>query len=248
MAQRIGTIMAARFPMGWDGDLDPKRFCVTLPPSPPIYLHDNRELRFDDDEVMDVLEARIAELRPVLVIVDPLYTAAPMDDYMAKAIPHMMRLKRMRDLYGCSFMLAHHTGKRKEKSEREDLWGSQYLNAFLETGWQERPKREGTALIRRHFKVAKDIEEKALTFDIQTDMPTKYVATLAELVPNMDTDIGIIKALEKKGPMTIEQLAKAIGFSPKTIYRQVKPLLAAKTLTRDDNKRLHLTDSFDVSP
>ncbi len=247
MAQRIGTIMAGRFPMGSDNNTSKDIFGITLPPSPPIYLHDNRELRFDNAEVMDVLEARIAELRPALVIGDPLYTMASMDEYMAKAVPHMMRLKKLRDLYGCSFMLAHHTGKNKDKdkSSREDAWGSQFLNAFLETGWQVRPKREGTALIRRHFKVAKDVEEMALTFDIRTDTPSRYVTTLAELQPTLDTDIGIIRILDKHGAQTRKQLADRLDLSEQSVWRQVKPLIEAGSVVKDQG--VYFTpDHFDV--
>ncbi len=227
MAQRIAAIMQSRFHMGWDGDVSPEHFGVTLPPSPPIYLHDNRELRFDDDDVMDVLEARIKELRPVVVIVDPLYTAAPMDDYMAKAVPHMMRLKRLRDMYHTSFILAHHTSKRAEKSQREDLWGSQFLNAFLETGWQVRPKSEAQAVIRRHFKVSKDVPENVLTFDIDTTgYPYRYRTSLAVPTDDDSYDNLILMALEEHGPMAAPDLAKVMGVSKSTVYRQIRDLTA----------------------
>jgi hypothetical protein len=227
MAQRIAAVMQSRFAMGWDGDLSAEHFGITLPPNPPIYLHDNRELRFDNPDVMDVLEARINEIRPVLVIGDPLYTMAPMDDYMAKAVPHMMRLKRLRDLYHTSFMLAHHTSKRKEKSEREDLWGSQFLNAFLETGWQVRPKTETQAVIRRHFKVSKDISENVLSFQIDTTgYPYKYRAGLVVARDDDQFDNVILQALEDNGPLSIGGLAKATEIAKSTVYRQAK-LLAA---------------------
>lgn len=249
MAQRIGTIMASRFPMGWAGDLG-REFTVTLPPSPPVYLHDNRELRFDNKEIMDVLEARIEELRPVMVIVDPLYTAAPMDDYMAKAVPHMMRLKKIRDRYGCSFVIAHHTGKRTggEKMAREDIWGSQFLNAFLETGWQIRPKSEGAALIRRHFKVTKDIEEAILTFDIATNtVPTRYRTTLGKAAIGDDLESLIVNALDAHGPMTAADLAKTLKVSRSTVSRQTRNMLASGAIRFGKDNRYRSPEHFDVA-
>lgn len=249
MAQRIATITASRFPMGLQPNNggDPSKISLIMPPDPPIYLHDNRELRFDNPDIMDILEARIKELRPVLVIIDPLYTAASMDDYMAKAIPHMMRLKRLRDLYGCSFMIAHHTGKRSEATSREDAWGSQFLNAFLETGWQVRPKRESTALIRRHFKVSKDIEEMTLTFDIHTDLPTRYAPTLQRIDAQVDADVDILHQLDKQGPMTVDTMAKRLDMSRAHLYRQVKVLLDSGALVKDERNRLTPVTVFNVT-
>jgi len=249
MAQRIGTIMASRFQIGWDGVVDAKEVNVTMPPSPPIYLHDNRELRFDNKDIMDILEARIAELRPVLVIVDPLYTAAPMDDYMAKAIPHMMRLKRIRDRYGCSFIIAHHTGKRsdKEKLQREDMWGSQFLNAFLETGWQIRPKEKASALIRRHFKVTKDIAEQILTFTIKTDMPTQYQTELGEANITDDLDLRIVNLLNDKGAMTGRAVAKVLKVSNATVSRAMRNLLTNGAVRYGRDNLYRSAEHFDVT-
>lgn len=249
IAQRIATIMAGRFPMGWDGNLSKKDFGITLPPCPPIYLHDNRELRFDNPDVMDVLEERVAELQPVLVIVDPLYTAAPLDEYMASAIHHMMRLKRLRDLYQTSFMIAHHTGKRSKETSREDAWGSQFLNAFLETGWQVRPQAEGSALIRRHFKVSKDMPEAILHFDIETnEYPSRYRTTLTAVADQItvEGDVAILDALEQHGPMRNKQLARLLHFSTGTITRKCKTLLASGALRLGLDNRYRDPLHFDV--
>src|SRR5690606_11586929 len=93
------------------------------------------------------------ELRPALVILDPLYSAAMTDDYMTKSAEQMLRLKIIRDRYGCSFLVAHHTTKHADSMERSRLWGSQFLNALLETGWQvKRSENDGSIIVRRHFK------------------------------------------------------------------------------------------------
>lgn len=254
IAQRIGAVMHGRFVMGPEETLAKDAFSITLPPSPPIYLHDNRELRFDDEEVMDVLEARVAELRPALVIVDPLYTAAPMDDYMAKAVPHMMRLKRMRDLYRTSFILAHHTGKRSKESGREDLWGSQFLNAFLETGWQVRPQAEGQALIKRHFKVSKDFPESILAFDIETGQyPGHYRTTMSAVgdVPGIEqvgirNDIRILDCLTKYGPLNGSELAKRLRMSRSGISRKVQKMIAGGAIRLGMDNRYRGPEHFDV--
>ena len=118
-----------------------------MPPIPPIYFHDNRELRFDSKDIMEMLEARIDEIKPVAVIVDPLYTMAPMDDYMAKAVPHMMSLKKSATVTTAhSSRAPHREANARPTADREDLWGVTFLNAFLETGWQVRPQGQGSRI------------------------------------------------------------------------------------------------------
>jgi hypothetical protein len=121
----------------------------------PLYFHADRQLRFEDTEIMDSLEAFVREVRPKLVIIDPLYQATPIDDYMAKAVEHMSRLKNMRKDYGTSFLIVHHTKKEGNDSwDRTKLWGSQLLNAFGETTIHvRRPEGEAFTLANRHFKV-----------------------------------------------------------------------------------------------
>src|SRR5690606_15777718 len=113
IANRLGAIIAARF--GLKAEADEEQFEIVTPPDLPIYIHPDRSLRFDDSGAMAMLEERIAELRPVLVILDPLYSAANTDDYMAKTAEQMLHLKIMRDRYGCSFLIAHHTSKERAR-------------------------------------------------------------------------------------------------------------------------------------
>lgn len=176
LAERIGTIINSRLGRvisdrdtvgGLDFELSPISQL-------PIYLHPDRRLRFNDPVVLEALERRIDEIQPRLVIIDPLYSTGDTDDYMAKTVQSMFKLKNLRDQYGCSFLIAHHTKKTAgEGMEREGAWGSQFINAFLETGWQIRRQERlpQELLIRRHFKAAGESTEIAVQFDIVTDHP-----------------------------------------------------------------------------
>lgn len=137
----------------------------------PIYFHEENLLRFNDEGIMAGLEKTIKEVGAKLVLIDPLYSAADQGNYMADSIPHMMQLKKWRDKYGCTFFLFHHTKKSADSTGREGLWGSQFLNAFLETGWQMRRINENAKTritVVRHFKAAQRPEQITLDFDINT--------------------------------------------------------------------------------
>jgi hypothetical protein len=145
-------------------------FLVPVPPAyPDIRWHPDRQLNFDNRESLDGLAEAVASIRPAIVILDPLYSAIDAKDYMAAGAKSLLFLKQLRDEYGTSFMIAHHTVKRTKVTSREELWGSQFLNAWLETGWQIRPggdEEHRTVKVQRHHKNSGGTPAIELTFEI----------------------------------------------------------------------------------
>ena len=137
----------------------------------PLHFHADRQLRFDDPELMDALEEAVKEIRPKLVICDPFYQLVTTDEYMAKAAADMSRLKTMRDLYGTSFMMVHHTTKGGDTEwGRSKLWGSQFLNAFSESLWHiRRPEDEEFNVVKRSFKLTGVQDPVRIDFAIDDD-------------------------------------------------------------------------------
>lgn len=244
IAQRLAIILQSRLGLRAEATED-DRFEVGVPPEIPIYIHPDRNLRFADQVVMDALELQIRELRPALVVLDPLYSAAMTDDYMTKSAEQMLRLKIMRDRYGCSFLVAHHTTKYADNMERSRLWGSQFLNALLETGWQVKRSENGSSIIvRRHFKVAKNpAEDVRVEFDIDADNPPyRYMANIftgTETVENgTDLNSKILDLLSNsEKPMTINEIADALGVHRSTISRRMKALEQDSMVQKDPDRR-----------
>lgn len=164
----------------------------------PIYFHEDNLLRFDNEGVMNDLEALIVEIGAKVVMVDPLYSAADQTNYMADAIQDMMRAKDMRNKHGVTWVLAHHTKKGAEANSREGLWGSQFLNAFLETGWQLRRVNEevdNKITITRHFKSAARPPMINIEFQIQTkDGGYEYSSTPSEYKKEDPEDTNVKNA------------------------------------------------------
>jgi hypothetical protein len=155
--------------------LDDEDMVLSIPQTLPIYLHPDRKLKFDDPKALAGLEAGIKELKPALIIIDPLYSTGETDDYMTSTVQNMFALKDLRDKYKCSFVLAHHTNKSGSgDKDRQRAWGSQFLNAFLETGWQIYKETATGIKVNRHFKSAQAGQEIFLTFDIDTVTAFKY--------------------------------------------------------------------------
>lgn len=203
-------------------------FQVSSPPYIQIYVHPDRLLHFDDPKILADLRNVIISHGIKAVIIDPLYSAASTDEYMAKSAEQMFALKRIRDETGCSFIIAHHTKKRADpNAAREDSWGSQFLNAFIETGIQIRPAPEDPTRIQltRHFKTRPNIEQITLEFKIRTTPP--YTYSVKEIgIPASQREEDIVEWLREAGPHTKTEIATATHLNRSTVSRRVDALVA----------------------
>jgi len=218
-------------------------WAIPAMPDIPVYVHPDRQLRFDNPKVLEEMEKQIAVLRPKVIMIDPLYsTTASTDNYMADLANRMMVLKTWRDKYGCSFLIAHHSKKNldPDSTAREDSWGSQFLNAFLEAGWQVRrnPRLSpNEVVVRRHSKVMGNQSPISLTFDISTQYPMKYLVTARpyEMAPAGETrqpaQANLLDVMHNN-PMSQADLCAQTGKGRSTISRQIRQLEAAGLVER----------------
>lgn len=234
-AERLGLIINAR--------CNPYPGELFLPPSLPIYLHTERQLRFDNKDVLAGVEEFIARVRPELVIIDPMYSVAVEgDEFLSKTVQHMRVLKQWRDEYKCSFMLVHHTRKgASDGTKREDGWGSQFLNAFLETGYQVRRTEDmdtGVQL-RRHFKAARGHKEIVLEFNIDTEIeyPIYEVAVHDGVI--RDPSEIIVDLLAQYGHLTVDQLQDSTAFTTKKLRDALRFLQDEKKIHYDRKLRAY---------
>lgn len=171
-AERIAVIRKSKIVEN-ETVMDGELITMDVPPKIPLYIHPDRAFKFDDPKALKALESSVAKIKPKLIILDPLYSAGSTDDYMAKTTEQMFFLKGLRDKYGCSFIIAHHTNK-SDRDDRQRAWGSQFLNAFLETGWQLFPKGKASIKVKRHFKASENPKELLLSFHIDTKLNFSY--------------------------------------------------------------------------
>lgn len=240
LTERLALIANAR--TGAQLKLGVDDYEIPVAPDLPIYIHPSRLLRFDNQKVLAELEQCIQQIRPKIIMIDPLYSATSVENYMAQSAEQMMILKTWRDKYGCSFIVAHHSKKNTDpdSTAREDAWGSQFLNAFLEAGWQIRrsPKlQQNQVVARRHSKVMGNLPPVTLSFDISTKYPMRYSVGIGDaVIPQSSggrtpsqTDIY---DLLKGGNLTQAEITSKTGKNKSTISRQLKQLEAAGSINR----------------
>ena len=236
LTDRLALIVEQK--LGMNANLEGDEWQIPSMPDIPIYVHPSRALRFDNKKVLEEMEAQIAAIKPKVIMIDPLYsTTAAVDNYMADLANQMMVLKTWRDKYGCSFVIAHHSKKNldPDSTAREDSWGSQFLNAFLEAGWQVRrnPKlAPNEVVVRRHSKVMGNQAPISLTFDICTQYPMRYEVSAREyeaIAPagqRQPAQANLLDLLQN-GPLSQTDLCSRTGKNRSTISRQIRQLEAA---------------------
>lgn len=256
VAERTGSIVFSKL------GIEPPRFeddyivIDTIEPSElPILYHEQRKLRFDDDAVMDALEAWCERERPVAVILDPLYSAVDManDEHMAKATRKMMRLKDIRDRLGTTFIIVHHASKGMTSWDREKVWGSQFVNAFIETSWlMKKDPNASATVVKRHTKVAGGLPFIEILFDMQTDQEPYYYRTTPRIITSEEADDVLQPAQSSRtpskprtsaerpimeflagGPAGVDALAAATGMSHHLVSSTLRSLLSKSRVRCD---------------
>lgn len=220
----------------------------------PLYLVTDAGFSFGNGASRERLVTLIRELRPHLVMLDPLYTACPAGQFFIEMPDHIKWLRRLRDRFGCAFLLAHHTKKANAEQGdqgREQMFGSNLMNAAIESGWIVRPSGETAVTIRRHFKVAANIERRKFTFEINTEKFPPFVCTESDpedpaIAPEEKPQLNelhelILATLRQDGALGLRALERKIGKGHAAVQRHVQKLVDMGVVVRNDKKQLTLT-------
>lgn len=186
IVDRISTMHFAKAGIAKPRMLKDGTVVVEFPNDIPIFFHEAARLRFDDPTVMEQLRKQIETIKPVAVFIDPLYSAASAEGFMADSVQKMIPLKQWRTDYKTSFVLAHHTNKSGTTTRtRQRVWGSQLLNGFLEMGLQvHRPDENAEwIVVERHTKSASALATVRVDYDINTGDEWRYKPTVTNLTP-----------------------------------------------------------------
>jgi hypothetical protein len=134
--------------------------------------------------------------------------------------------------------MAHHTKKHNDAGgqDRQEAWGSQFLNAFLETGWQIRPGKKteaSTIKIRRHFKVSSNVREETINFNISTEAPYSYRADVTNDGVDLQPEDLKVEAALMEGPTTRADLQKKLpALSVTQLKKTLEKLVELGKVTR----------------
>jgi hypothetical protein len=223
MARRFNRIFASRAPVLMVPDVGDDQIAghLAVPALPPVHICTTRGFTLSLPNLRR-LEDLVRRLRPRVVIIDPLYSITSAEDFMMHAARDMMPLKRLRDAYDVTFLIAAHTKKGADVG-REGLWGSQFLNAFLETGWQIRDREDGESnqiQLQRHFK-SSGIPPK-INLEFLLDENEGYQVRMSD--PDEDEPQDAVLAALAKAPegLTVALAAERSGVGLRATQKRLR--------------------------
>lgn len=143
---------------------------VKFPPSLPLYFLNNKGFDFTEDESKELLERKIKEIKPVLVIFDPLYLMlGGRDENSSKDVrPILNWMLSLRYTYNCGIMVVHHWNKSGQSSRG----GQRMLGSVLFHGWVESAVYN---LVENEEEHKVKVQREFRSFPKPKDIMVKYV-------------------------------------------------------------------------
>lgn len=236
IVDRIATMHFAKAGIAKPRLLKDGTVILEFPNDIPIFFHEAARLRFDNPKIMEQLRHQIETLKPVACFIDPLYSAANAEGYMAEAVQGMLPLKRWRTDYKTSFILAHHTNKSGTTvRSRQRLWGSQLLNGFLEMGLQiHRPDENAEwIVVERHSKSGGSLPAVKITYDINTGDDWRFDTEVTRLTAKQTRDL-LDGDSESKGGNRSRAAAPKLSKPAQTVLNSIEtaPATAADLMVQ----------------
>lgn len=139
MKDKIEKVIANRGLSGKVKKIAERRFEITFPQEIPLYSINQQGYLLNSPEHQVAMEKIIQEMRPVLVIFDPLYLMFDGDINSAKELnPVLNWLLKLKNEYKTGVMLIHHYNKGNGGSSwrgGQRMLGSTTLHGWIESAW-----------------------------------------------------------------------------------------------------------------
>lgn len=110
---------------------------VKFQPEVPLYMVNQQGFTLTDEDQQEWLEETIAEMKPAVVVLDPLYLMFDGDIASAQELfPILQWLLYLKNEYKCGIVLIHHWNKGGEsKRGGQRMLGSTTLHGWIESAW-----------------------------------------------------------------------------------------------------------------
>lgn len=117
-----------------------KRLQVKFAEELPIHYVNQSGFNFDDPAHLEFIEEKIKEIKPVLIVFDPLYLMFGGDINSAKDLQSVLFwLLQIKIKYKTAIMLVHHYNKGSESNRGgQKMLGSVTLHGWVESAWYMR--------------------------------------------------------------------------------------------------------------
>jgi RecA-family ATPase len=211
------------------GGLGSTVLSVDMPADVPFWLLNNYGFDLSIEEHRDMLEGYVEEIRPILVVLDPMYLIFGQADAnnMADLQPFLKWVIQLRYTYGCAVAIVHHMGKKNDSTSGrragQRLIGSATLHGFtdsaLYTSKLEDPREGWTrALIETEFRSMPP--QPGIEMAWRFGDPGSLDMQLE--VMKQDVSEMIAEIVSSRERVTVALLVKETGVGEKTIRRHIE--------------------------
>lgn len=220
------------------------RFQVNFPRDLPLYFVNQQGFSFDDPLHLRSLEALARDVKPRLIIFDPLYLMLSGDVNSAKDLSeHLTWLLQLKQEFNCGIILIHHWNKNGSSSRGgQRMLGSTTLHGWIESAWylesmQPTNDKEPIHIImEREFRGASVPQKLDIRLHMGEIGNPQYAITF-EQVKSIPIREDIINILETaSNPISKRQLKMKLGVSQRTINTALLEMENEGTLEKVDDK------------
>lgn len=227
LQERIRLIAKAKGMLPKLETVEKNHFRVTYPEY-PLHIINLQGFNLGVEEKVNQVRGLIAELNPVMVVLDPLIVLLPqgVDEFRGGEISQVLQsVKMWREEFGCSVVIVHHWNKGKsEEGERfaEHMYGSFAFHAWLESALHVMPviptpdeddQRIKSVIVEREFKAAQSGRAQRITFNIDTTGEYTYAVEFDDNTKVGPREQLILDALDQSGPQTTMELVATTGIA-----------------------------------
>jgi len=202
----------------------------------PMHFINQQGFTLDDASYKEALEDTILQLRPAMVVLDPLYLMFSGDVNSAKDLnPVLNWCLRIRQEYSCAVILVHHYNKGGEgRRSGQRMLGSTTLHGWIESAWYiQAHEPDGPAArvtLDREFRGA-GLHPKQDLHIRMGDIGDMAYSIMEEEVSNEGNNI--VQLLEQSTEaLSKSHMAKALGISRYQVDKLVDKLVQDGILTR----------------
>lgn len=202
-------------------------------------------LRLDDAEQMERLDRTVGQLKPVLVILDPLRDLHGLDENDAQVVSALLApLRVMQRVHGCSVMVVHHMAKATEFSRRagQRLRGSSALHGWIDSAIylthkdgaiKVEPEHRGAPPVDSFtFKVESEETNEGPALWLQVQGDDEEVDTKREREAAIENDV-VAAIGASRDSLTGREIRKAVKSRPTAVSDAIKRLITGGVLNAE---------------
>lgn len=213
-------------------------------PEWPLHIINLQGFNLGSTEKVAQVRKLIAEINPILVILDPLIVLLPqgVDEYKGVEVSAVLQsIKMWREEFGCAVCIVHHWNKGKSESgERfaEHMYGSFAFHAWLESALHVLPvipdgddddeKQITSVIVEREFKAAPSGRGLRLKFHIDTVKDYTYGVEFEDSKTLTKKEQMLLDFISQTGKATTPEIVAGAGVARSEVSTLCGRLVRAK--------------------